>query len=110
MKIKICLLVGTFAYIFLGSAVEILFAKQPKKGRERTLVALLEKSQQKCNWLNKSLFQGLDPEGNAYWNVTCDNQQTFNIMIENNSRGSTRVLGCDVLKLVNTPCWVTPQI
>jgi hypothetical protein len=51
--------------------------------------------------VTRSFFQGLDKAGAAFWNVTCSNGKAFSIMIENNSRGSTQVLECEMLKAVS---------
>jgi len=56
--------------------------------------------------VTRSFFQGVDNAGDAFWSVACANGKAFQIVIENNSRASTRVLECEVLKAVGgTECF-----
>ena|SRR2546425_5885483 len=56
--------------------------------------------------VTRSFFQGFDKNGNAYWNVACTSREPLSIQIMNDTRGSTRVLECSMLRLIaRTECF-----
>jgi hypothetical protein len=50
--------------------------------------------------VTRSFFQGFDKSGAASWNVACANGKALSILVNNDARGSTRILECSVLKAV----------
>jgi hypothetical protein len=48
----------------------------------------------------QAFHMGMGKDGAAYWSVSCANGKSYEIEIQADSTGSTRVLNCDVLKAV----------
>ena len=69
--------------------------------RQSALAALLVKSGERCANVTKTFYQGNDKKGNAFWNAACANGDSFVIQLNNDATGSTRILGCRVLKALN---------
>ena len=83
--------------IWANTAHEILFDKSNGE-RNETLTVLLIQSKEDCDIVVRNFFQGFEPEGGAFWNVTCENGKSYMILIENDARGSTRVMDCTLIK------------
>lgn len=56
--------------------------------------------EESCGQVKLNFFQGVSSDGSAFWNVICSNGNRLAIMIENDRLGSTKVLECDILKVV----------
>lgn len=69
--------------------------------RQSVLAMFLVKSGEPCSNVTRSLYQGSDKKGNAFWNAACAGGASFLIQVNNGSAGSTRILNCKVLKAVN---------
>ena len=69
--------------------------------RRSALAAFLVKSGEKCPVVTKTFYQGSDKKGSAMWNAACTGGGSFVIQVNNDSKGSTRILNCNVLKAVN---------
>jgi NaMN:DMB phosphoribosyltransferase len=100
--------VGTSAALALAQGApsnpihDKLAALSETERNERLSVVVLD---ERCR-VTRSFFQGMDKSGNAHWNVACANGKTLVIMINNDARGSTRVLECGVMKAVGgTECF-----
>lgn len=50
-------------------------------------------------------YRGMDADRNAYWTVTCSNGKSYQVQIQPDAGGSTRVLGCDIAKLPKVDCF-----
>jgi hypothetical protein len=88
---------------------------QPKNPTHEAMTALSERDRnarlsyalrdERCQ-VTRSFFQGSDKFGGASWNVACANGEALSILINNDARGSTRILECSVLKAVaNIECF-----
>ena len=72
---------------------------------ERNTILSYAVQEERCR-VTQSFFQGFDTSGSAFWNVACANRKTLSIMINNDARGSTRVLGCSTIKAMGgTECF-----
>lgn len=80
-----------------NTAHQILSDKSNQE-RNEALTVLLIQSKEDCDVVEVNFFQGLEPEGGALWNVTCGNGKSFVILIENDARGSTRIMDCALIK------------
>jgi hypothetical protein len=72
-----------------------LVAVSEKERNDRLSVVVVAES---CRVI-RSFFQGFDPSGGAHWNVACSNGKAFVVLINNDARGSTRVMECEILKI-----------
>jgi len=45
-------------------------------------------------------YMGMDKEANAYWSVRCTDGKSYQVQIQPNATGSTRVMDCALLKAV----------
>ena len=66
--------------------------------RNEALTVLLNQSKKDCDVVVKTFFQGFEPEGGAFWSVACGNGHSYMILIENDARGSTRVMDCAMIQ------------
>ncbi|MDX1410811.1 MAG: hypothetical protein R3351_01515 [Nitrospirales bacterium] len=99
-----CVMVSLILGIFLvpdvlhaNKAHQILSHKS-NQARNEALTVLFIQTEEDCNFVVKNFFQGLEPEGGALWNVTCGNGNSYVILIENDDRGSTRIMNCALIK------------
>lgn len=68
--------------------------------RRKVFTGYMEKSGENCN-VTRTFFQGQSGGGDAFWNVRCSNGKSWVIQINNDSKGSTRILECSVLEAMN---------
>jgi hypothetical protein len=74
--------------------------------RAATLASLLRASDERCTSAKRTFHQGSDNKGNAFWNVECSDGSAYVVQINNDARGSTRILNCKVLKAMGgTTCF-----
>ena len=74
---------GTFLTVEDARANEAhqILSGQSNQERNETLTVLLQHSSEDCDVVVTNFFQGLEPEGGALWNVTCENGKSFVILI-----------------------------
>lgn len=75
-----------------------IISDKTNQERNEALTVLLIQSKEDCDVVVRNFFQGFEPEGGAFWNVTCDNGHSYIILIENDARGSTRIMDCALIK------------
>ena len=68
--------------------------------RNYAFAKFMEASGERCPQVTRNMFQGFDKKKNAFWSLTCDNGQSWSVMIYNDAKGSSRILECSVLKAV----------
>ncbi|KLN53544.1 hypothetical protein [Variovorax paradoxus] len=74
--------------------------------RASALASLLRASDETCPSAKRTFYQGSDNNGNAFWNVECSGGSAYVIQVNNDARGSTRILSCKALKAVaGTNCF-----
>lgn len=71
------------------------------RDRNATFTRFLKQSGEDCNSVIQNFFQGFDKNRNAFWNVACRNKNSYVIMINNDSVGSTKIMSCALLKAIN---------
>jgi hypothetical protein len=72
------------------------------------LTNFLKGSQEDCDAVVRNFYQGgVDHElRKAHWNVACRNGKSYDIMIEPDKVGSTKIIPCAMLAfLKSTPCF-----
>lgn len=76
-----------------------LLLSQVDAERNKTLAALVNRSDMKCERVIRNFFQGVDPAtGDAFWSVECPNKSSFALLVNSDASGSTLILDCDVVK------------
>ena len=75
-----------------------MLSDKTNQERNEALTVLLLKSKEDCDLVVRNFFQGLEPEGGAFWSVACGNGHSYIILIENDARGSTRVMDCALIQ------------
>lgn len=83
-----------------GNKAHDLLARQSDARRNQTLSAFLTKSGERCDFVERTFFQGLDKSRSAFWNVACHSGERYLITVSNDAKGSTKVLDCGLLKAV----------
>jgi hypothetical protein len=57
-----------------------------------------------CGKVGYTFYQGKDSRGAGYWSVQCSSK-AFQVMVENNSKGSAKSVDCETLKLIGSKCF-----
>jgi hypothetical protein len=89
-----------------GNVGHAWLLKQTDEARGEMLAGVLEGSGKPCTPV-KTFFQGIDKENQAYWNIRCDSMNEYAIGLPQDPAKSTRILECEMLKLVGSECWVS---
>jgi hypothetical protein len=106
MKLAKCLLVmfllvsgiSLMADVVHSNKAHQILSDKSNQERNEALTVLLIQSKEDCDDVVRNFFQGLEPEGGAFWNVTCKNGHSYIILIENDARGTTRIMDCALIK------------
>jgi hypothetical protein len=75
--------------------------------RNRMFQRFMRSGGERCARVTRSLYQGGTPAGEVFWDVACTDSGDWQVMIEPNATGSTRILECGVVATI-TPrarCW-----
>jgi hypothetical protein len=83
-----------------GNLAHDILVGLPEARRRRHLAQVVASADEPCATATRTFLQGLDQKKNAIWNVTCDNGRSYSVTVNNDSRGSTRVLSCAMLAAV----------
>jgi len=75
-----------------------ILSDKTNQERNEALTVLLIQSKEDCDAVMRNFFQGFEPDGGAFWNVACGNGRSYIILIENDARGSTRIMDCALIK------------
>jgi hypothetical protein len=69
--------------------------------RARSLKTVITSFGESCDTVTRTFYQGgQDSNGAEMWNVSCQNGNAFAVSVSNDAGGSTKVIRCDVLKLL----------
>jgi len=50
-------------------------------------------------------MQGYDKDDAAYWNVSCNNGQSYNVQVPANPSAKTRIMECSIMKAIGVECF-----
>lgn len=95
-----CTLLTMWASTTHANKAHSILAGMAEPERRTFFGNYLKNSGEACDSVTKTFFQGLSKQGEAFWNVRCRNGRTYAVMINNDATGSTRILECEVLKVV----------
>jgi hypothetical protein len=61
-----------------------------------------------CDSVTRTFHQGADEDsGKEFWNVACEDGNTYTVAVNNDAEGSTQVMSCALLKAVaQVDCFV----
>jgi hypothetical protein len=80
----------------------------PEAKRNEVWTLMFRGSNERCGTVTKSFYQGSYEEtGSAFWNIRCSNGPDYQVMIENDAEGSTKILECAIVKLLHGECFKT---
>jgi hypothetical protein len=74
--------------------------------RNRMFGRFMRSGRERCSRVTRSFYQGGTPAGEVFWDVSCADNGDWQVMIEPDSTGSTRI-ECSVIAAI-TPrarCW-----
>lgn len=94
-----CLAFGWGGSAYANPAHEML-SKMSAAQRKSTLANFLVNSGENCPSVSRTFYQGSLQNGDAFWNVACNGGDSWAVQIKNDSKGSTTILSCKVLKAV----------
>jgi hypothetical protein len=67
--------------------------------------AYMVKSGEKCGKVTRSFYQGSTESGQIIWNIQCSASGDWQLMVEPNSAGSTKMMPCDTVRSLGMQCW-----
>lgn len=100
-KMVFCLATAAFGVAWAGIPDQINGINEENR---RVLFGKLLASEG-CGEVKRTFFQGLDRRGAGYWSVQCKSK-AYQLMVEDNASGSSKVVNCEALKLMGTRCFV----
>ena len=100
-KIVFCLAAAAFGVAWAGIPDQINALNEENR---RVLFGKLLASEG-CGNVKKSFFQGVDSSGAGYWSVQCQ-AKAYQLRVEDNANGSSKVVNCEKLKLMGASCFV----
>ncbi len=75
-----------------------MLSDKTNQERNEALTVLLIQSKENCDAVMRNFFQGFEPDRGAFWNGACGNGRSYIILIENDSRGATRIMDYALIK------------
>jgi hypothetical protein len=88
-----------------ASGPDVIANATPEQ-RDSMLKSIIISAGEECREVTESFFQGTMPNGAAFWNVRCLGGRTWAVTINNDARGSTKVIDCiDLRRLAQTECF-----
>jgi hypothetical protein len=76
--------------------------------RNEVWTILFRDGGEKCGTVTESFYQGsYKKDGSAFWNIRCSRGPDYQVMIENDAGGSTKILECAIVKLLHGECFKT---
>ncbi len=96
--LSLILSIFLIAEVLKANEAHRILSDKSNQARNEALTVLFLQSEEDCDFVVRNFFQGLEPEGGALWNVTCGNGNSYVILIENDPRGSTRIMDCALIK------------
>lgn len=97
-------LLGIIFLIAIGSAVVNAEPNISDEEMQEALTVALSKH--RCGKVTKNMFMGTDAEGMIYYSAKCKNNQKYIVQINAFSKNiSTRVLECDIAKMLGIKCF-----
>ncbi len=78
---------------------------QSQAEQERILQTIINSAGYPCSKVTLMLFNGVDDDSAGYWAAACSDGGNWQVQVKNNSRGTTSVTPCALLKRLNVECW-----
>lgn len=95
--------IATCSLNALGSPADQIEALS-ESNRMTIFQKLLSSSGERCSQVTRTFLQGKDKTGAAFWGVQCTGS-AYQVMVENNAKGSTKVMDCKVVKMLGMDCF-----
>jgi hypothetical protein len=99
-RIGLMVTLSCYAGVSTANEAHSIISQMPEGKRNSTFATFMQRSGEACGTVTRTFFQGFDSKWSAFWSVQCSNEKAFNVMIYDDSSGSTRILDCKVLKAV----------
>lgn len=94
-----------FSLSVKANDVSKLIESKTSSERASILANLLHQSGKGCGKANKTFLQGYDKDNAAYWNVSCNNGQSYNIQVPESPSAKTRIMECSIMKAIGIECF-----
>jgi hypothetical protein len=82
-----------------------LLARMSDADRNLHWQAYMVASGEQCGTVTRSFYQGSTKKGQIIWNIDCSATGDWQLMIEPNSAGSTKIMSCDTVRALGMECW-----
>lgn len=108
-QVTIIMMLLILSFSGYANDVSAILEAQSLSQRAVTLAKLLHQSGKSCGTVTRTFLQGFDKEDAAYWNAACSNGQSYNVKVPANPSAKTRILECEILKIIGTECFTKLQ-
>jgi hypothetical protein len=90
-----------------ASANDVSKLLESKSSSERASILsnLLHQSGKGCGKATRTFLQGYDKDNAAYWNVSCNNGQSYNVQVPEDPSAKTRIMECSIMKAIGVECF-----
>lgn len=73
----------------------------PGSQRQALFALMLGSSGERCSSVTRTFFQGSSSNGAAFWSVSCAGGKDWQVMVNPDAGGSTKILECSMLRALN---------
>jgi len=95
----------SFSLSVAANDVSKLLESKSSSERASILANLLHQSGKGCGKATRTFLQGYDKDNAAYWNVSCNNGQSYNVQVPANPSAKTRIMECSIMKAIGVECY-----
>ncbi|MFV8819680.1 hypothetical protein [Haliea sp. E17] len=95
----------TFSLPNAANQLSDILESKPPSEQEQIFLNVLIQSGKPCGKVTRTFLQGSDKDDAAYWNVACDNGQSYVVQIPADPTSKTRVLDCSLMKAMGSECF-----
>src|SRR2546427_6065742 len=85
------LLLFGFASVCFGNPAHEELMRRSEAQRQQFFAVFLRSGGETCHTVTRTFYQGLHRNGAAFWSVACAGGQSYQVMINNDAAGSTKV-------------------
>lgn len=99
--------IAIIAFGSLASANDVSKRIESKSSSEKAEIFtnLLHQSGEGCGKVTRTFLQGYDKDDAAYWNVSCNNGQSYNVQVPANPSANTKIMECSIMKSIGVECF-----
>jgi hypothetical protein len=98
--IKIILAMAVVSLPVCANEISKQLESMSTSERADSLANILQQSGRDCSSVFRVFLQGYDSADAAFWNVSCSNGQSYNILVSANPEANTIIVDCSNMKAI----------